>query len=113
MLEEGLAVWFQDDPSYHAHHQSIQARSAFYGSKNPADRSYAMARNLVRGCMPELAHAIKDVRSGDTKLRDITAEHLAPRLPGIDNRTIDAPCAPFPYGIRLPGKLPPPMSGPS
>lgn len=113
MLEEGLAVWFQDNPSYHGHHRSIQARSAFYGSQDPTDRSYAIARNLVRRCMPELARAIKDVRSGGTRLRDIKAEYLAPHLPDIDDRTIDALCAPFPYGSRLPGKLPPPMPGPS
>ena len=109
MLEEGLAVWFQDDPSYHGHHRNIQARSASYGSQDPADRSYTMARNLVRRCMPELAPAIKDVRSGGTRLRDIQAEHLAPRLPDVDRGTIDALCAPFPYGSRLPGKLPPPL----
>ena len=109
MLEEGLAQWFQDEPEYHKHHASIQARSACYGRVPPPHVGYAKARNLVRRCMPQLGPSIKEVRCSGTKLRNIKAEDLLPYLPDIDSRIIDELCAPFPYSESLPGAKPLPL----
>ena len=106
MLEEGLAQWFQDEPEYHGHHKSIQARSACYGRQNIPNVAYMTARNLVRRCMPQLRSAIKEVRGRGIKLRNIKADDLLPHMPNIDNRIVDSLCAAFPYKESLPGTLP-------
>ena len=106
MLEEGLAVWFQDEPAYHEHHKSIRARSASYGSQDLGD-AYATARNLVRRCMPALAPVIKGLRRGGTRLRDISADQLARCLPDIARDTLEALCASYPYESKLRGTTPP------
>lgn len=91
-LEEGLATWFQDEIEYHIE----EVKNYIRQGKNNHSRDYRMARELVRTCMPELASAVRDIRSSGVRIQEITADVLADRLPNVDCKTIMTLCQKFP-----------------
>ena len=90
-LEEGLATWFQDEPTYH--HDVVQIYIE-QGITHPQD--YTVAKELVCRCMPQLKSVIKKIRSSGVRIQDITADKLAPCLPNVDRETIEHLCCRFP-----------------
>ena len=92
ILEEGLATWFQDE-------NQLQNAEVSNYLKGGITHSYtrAGAKELVRRCMPELAGAVWAIRSEGVRIRDITAEQLAPRLPLVEGWIIDRLCMKFPH----------------
>ena len=82
VLEEGLAAWFQDD----------QVRGI---PRTREDKPYEDAKELVCRCMPGLPSAVKKIRSLGVRIREITADRLAPCLPNADRETVERLCAKF------------------
>jgi len=91
-LEEGIATWFQDDPKYHID----EVTKYIQKGKNSHSPDYLLARDLVCCCTPQLTSAVKEIRSWDIRIPDITAQVLAPFLPKVDRATIDQLCTRFP-----------------
>ena len=91
-LEEGLATWFQDEPTYH--HSVVQKFIERETITHPQD--YAVAKVLVSRCMPQLTSEVKKIRSLGVRIQDITVDELAPCLPNIDRETIEHLCRRFP-----------------
>ena len=90
VLEEGLATWFQDEPQYH---DKLVKR---YITRNrPHPENYAKAKWLVLQCQRGILPAVKEIRSSGTRIRDITPEVLAAKLPDADRETIDSLCTKF------------------
>ena len=91
-LEEGLATWFQDEPKYH-----IDVVKKYIEQGQPHTRYYEEAKELVWRCIPQLTSAVKEVRSSGMRIRDITADVLAPCLRNVDRATITRLCTRFSY----------------
>ena len=96
VLEEGLATWFQDNPT---HHLPIirEYIVRHIGSNMEHPRNYADAKEFVRRCMPELIGAVSASRASGTRISDITTDELAQHLLGKDTNTIKRLCAGFQY----------------
>ena len=92
-LEEGLATWFQDEIEYHID----EVKKYIQRGKNRHSENYCLAKELVSSCLPELISAVKDLRSSGMRIRGITADILADRLPNVDSRTIKQLCKAFSY----------------
>lgn len=90
-LEEGVATWFQDEPTYH---HDVVRRYIERGIRHPEE--YAVAKELVCRCMPQLKSVIKKIRSSGVRIQDITADKLAPCLLNVDRETIEHLCCRFP-----------------
>ena len=92
ILEEGLATWFQDTPRYHP--ENVQA---FISTKDPHPREYAEAKELVASCMPELAFAVRTIRTNGIPLPKIQPNLLATYLPEqrVDRRVLTLLCRKF------------------
>ena len=91
-LEEGLATWFQDESKYHIDEVKRYIERGIQHSHN-----YLLAKELVRRCIPHLTSAVKEIRISGVRIRDITAQVLAPHLPNVDSRTIEQLCERFSY----------------
>ena len=89
-LEEGLATWFQDEVQYHD-----ELVKRYIARNSPHAESYSRAKQVVTECMPELASAMKAIRSSGTKIRDISVDELAARLPNADSDSVERLCAKF------------------
>lgn len=91
VLEEGLATWFQDESEFH------DAAVRRYIIRNePHPNNYESAKQLVLDCMPQLTRAVKEIRASGKRIREISADMLAARLPHADRGTVDKLCAKFP-----------------
>ena len=90
-LEEGLATWFQDEPTFHI---DVVQRYIERGITHSQD--YTVAKEFVCRCMPQLTSVVKKIRSLNVKIRDITGDELAPCLPNVDRETIELLCRRFP-----------------
>ena len=90
VLEEGLATWFQNEPSYHD--ERVQCYIAKNQSPLPA---YANAEALVRSSLPDVLNAVKTLRASGIRIRDIKADVLAPLLSSTDTETLERLCACF------------------
>ena len=90
VLEEGLATWFQDQPEFH---DDETRRYITWGSKHTGP--YMDARDLVRGCMPELKHAVKEIRGLHIAISEITVDVLGCKLRRVDSKTIERLCSRF------------------
>lgn len=86
-LEEGLATWFQDEPSFHT-----DAVRAYIERGAAHTRRYQVAKELVSSCMPNLVPVVKDIRSQGLRIREITADMLSPQLPTVDRATVEHLC---------------------
>ena len=87
-LEEGLAMWFQDESQFHDDNvQMYIACNTFH------PEPYATAKTLVHKCMPNIIPAIKKIRATGIRIHSIEADMLAARLPGMDPQTIEELCA--------------------
>lgn len=89
-LEEGLATWFQDEPSFH-----VEAVRKYIERGVTHAQHYKVAKELVGKCMPNLGPAVKDIRSHGIRVREITADMLSTRLPTVGKDTIEHLCARF------------------
>ena len=95
ILEEGLATWFQDEPGFHANDvQDYIGRHIGTDMGHPPN--YAVAKELVARCMPQLQEAVRIIRSSGTRIPDITADELAEHLHGVDGATVERLCMRFP-----------------
>ena len=97
-LEEGLATWFQCESKYHVDEVKcyIEDKVRDYFKSSPTGtEKYIRARDLVCRCMPRLSHAIKEIRGSGVRIRDITVEMLASRVPEVDRDTLHSLCAKF------------------
>ena len=90
LLEEGLATWFQDEPGFHS-----EAVKAYIRRNRPRPQNYAEAEQLVGSCMPDLQPAVRTIRASGIGFRDITADQLAPHLPGVDRGILERLCTRF------------------
>ena len=91
-LEEGLAVWFQDDHQFHD-----DAVKKYIEEEANYPDNYKAVRDLVQNCMPRLVDAVRDIRTSGTRIRDITADVLRDHLPDADPETISELCTGFQY----------------
>ena len=89
-LEEGLATWFQDEPTFHI---DVVKKYIERGTKHT--QHYTVAKELVCRCMPQLTSVVKKIRSSGVRIRDITADVLTPCLPNVDRETIEHLCTRF------------------
>ena len=90
-LEEGLATWFQDEPTFHI---DVVQKYIERGITHPQD--YTVAKELVCSCMPQITSVVKKIRSLGVRIQDITAYELAPCLPNVDREIIEHLCRRFP-----------------
>ena len=89
-LEEGLATWFQNEPTYHS--ESVRR----YIANDPTRLSkYVEAEKLVRSDLRHILTAVKRLRLSGVRIREINAEMLAPLLPNLETRTVERLCAAF------------------
>ena len=93
VLEEGLATWFQDELAFHtnpvrAYIENKERNREFAG----LNKNYFNARELVRACMPQLGFAVKEIRSSNVKLREVSSEVLSNYLPNFDRNIVDSLC---------------------
>ena len=89
-LEEGLATWFQDEPTFH-----IEVVKKYIEKGITHQQHYTVAKELVCRCMPRLTSMVKKIRSSGVRIQDITADVLAPCLPNVDRKTIEHLCTRF------------------
>ena len=90
ILEEGLAVWFQDEESYHPDFVQKFIR------RNPCHHTnYAEAKELVSGCMPELVGAVFEIRSRGLRLQNFEPRLLSPLLASVRDSVLIRLCEPF------------------
>ena len=89
-LEEGLATWYQNEALFHD--ELVQRYIEINTQRRPA---YVEAERLVRECMPRLTSMVKKIRSSGVRIKDITADVLAPCLPNVDRKTIEHLCTRF------------------
>ena len=89
-LEEGLAVWYQDEPQFH---DDLVRAFIELGTRSPP---YARARDLIRSCLPGIVPAVRRIRSEGIRIGDITPSILSRHLPGVDSATLNLLCKPFP-----------------
>ena len=90
ILEEGLETWFQDEEKYHPNFvQEFIRRNCEHIS------NYAEAKELVVGCMPHLAKAVREIRSNGIRLQDFEPRLLKALLPDVDDSVVHRLCAPF------------------
>ena len=59
-------------------------------------QDYAVAKELVCRCMPQLISVVKKIRSLGVRIQDITADELDPCLQNVDRETIEHLCRRFP-----------------
>ena len=85
-LEEGLATWFQNEPQFH------DDTVRHYIARNSRNLLYDAAKDLVLRCMPQLTTAVKEIRESGTKIREISPDVLATRLPHVDRKTVESLC---------------------
>lgn len=96
VLEEGLATWFQNEPSNH------DERVRSYIAKNQrCHPPYVNAEALVRSCLPDLLNAVKALRASGVRVRDIKADILAPLLPSKEMETLERLCVRFQDGAYI------------
>ena len=93
-LEEGLATWFQSEPTFHIE----IVRTYIDQGKETLTQHYKVAKELVGCCIPELVPVVRDIRSGGVRIQDITADMLSPRLPTVSRETIEHLCTRFEQG---------------
>ena len=98
VLEEGLATWFQCE--YTFHHRDMRDYIAdFRGYLNKAEEEYLEkyrdARQKVIDCDENLIKAVRELRSRDIRIRDITAEQLAHYLPDGNPDLLEKLCEKF------------------
>ena len=90
VLEEGLATWFQNEPTYH------DERVRRYIAKNDKHLpAYLEAQELVRHSLPDILQAVKTLRASGDRIGDIKADMLAPLLPNAETGTAERLCALF------------------
>ena len=90
VLEEGLATWFQNEPTYH------DERVRRYIAKNDKHLpAYLEAQELVRHSLPDILQAVKTLRASGDRIGDIKADMLAPLLPNAETGTVERLCALF------------------
>ncbi len=92
ILEEGLATWFQNEPKYHT--EQVQRYISKHARNTPR---YLEAQKLVRSSLPDILHAVKELRGSRVRIRDIKADMLGALLPGVELGTIERLCARFRY----------------
>lgn len=90
VLEEGLAIWLQNEPSYH----DELVRSYIAKNKRPQP-AYADAEKLVRCSLPGILNAVKALRALGVRICDIKADMLAPLLPSTETETLERLCTQF------------------
>lgn len=90
VLEEGLATWFQNEPSYH--NELVRSYIARNERLSP---DYMEAEELVRNCMPDILIATKSLRAAGVRICDIKPELLDPLLSNIEPKAIERLCARF------------------
>ena len=88
-LEEGLAAWFQDESRFHD--DTVRQ----YIARNTTTGLYALTRDHVLCCMPQLTRAVKEIRASGKRTREISPDVLDGRLPQIDWKTIESLCVTF------------------
>ena len=82
-LEEGLAVWFQNQPENHLKPTKnyLAQNKHILNENDEFERKYIEAERIVNSLMPQLARAIKKIRNdGNTRISDIKPEKLQPYL---------------------------------
>ncbi len=91
-LEEGLATWYQNEPSFHD--DAVKT----YISKNPTKTpEYIEAERLVRKCLPfGLIDAVRKTRARNIRICDINPDMLLRQMPEADKATIGRLCEKFP-----------------
>ena len=89
-LEEGLATWFQNEPRFHD--DAVRQ----YIARNTRTLLYDAAKDLVLRCMPQLTTAVKEIRESSKRIREISPDVLAARLPHVDRETVNSLCVAFP-----------------
>ena len=90
VLEEGLATWFQNEPSY----QDELVRCYIAKNEKPLP-AYADAEKLVRSSLPGILNAVKALRAVGVRIRDIKADMLASLLPSTETETLERLCTRF------------------
>ena len=92
VLEEGLATWFQNELRFHPGLVQL-----FIRDLDPLAVRYTEAMTLVRICMPNLANAVREIRSSGIRLKEIKPELLKEALlPNvIDDACINRLCERF------------------
>ncbi len=91
VLEEGLATWFQNEPSYH----NEQVRRYIAKNASPLPPAYAEAEKLVRSSLPDIFKAVKALRASGVRIRDVKADMLAPLLPCTETEILERLCTRF------------------
>ena len=98
-LEEGLAVWFQNQPEHHlqATKKYIAQGKHKLNEKDGREKKYIEAERIVNSLMPQLARAIKKIRREEkTRIYDIKPEQLQPYLrKDVDFEDLKKLCSPF------------------
>lgn len=89
-LEEGLAIWFQNEPTFHS-----DAVKRYIEQNTPPAQNYRDADAWVRACMPQLIPAVKTIRASGVRIGDMTADELAEHLPGADRDILERLCTTF------------------
>ena len=89
-LEEGVATWFQNKPEFHS-----EAVRRYIERNAQRVETYIEAEKLVRACMPQLIPAVRAIRASGVRISDITADELAPHLPGVDRGIAERLCTRF------------------
>ena len=86
-LEEGLATWFQDESRFHddtvRQYIARNTRTLLF---------YDAAKDLVLRCMPQLTTAVKEIRESGKRIREISPDVLATRLPHVDRKMVESLC---------------------
>ena len=96
VLEEGLAVWFQNDPRHH-HNEKIGEFASLQSKLVLAtDRQYYDAMNIVGQYISKgLLEAVKEARQSGVRICDIHVDMLGDFLPDIERSEIQRLCSPF------------------
>ena len=88
-LEEGLATWFQNESRFHD--DTVRQ----YIARNTKTTIYDAAKDLVLRCMPQITTAVKEIRESGKRIREISPDVLATRLPHVDMKTVERLCVTF------------------
>ena len=90
VLEEGLAVWFQDELRFHSRPIQQYIRE---NERHP--EHYQMAKDLVLQCQPWIVPTVKKIRRSGIRISAITEREINQHLPNADIGVVRSLCERF------------------